>query len=163
MLGFMMRICIDFNAVFISLYFAYVSSLLEYADVIQSPNYDIHVNRMESVQKKLFSYLFSYYNVIKFAPYLFQCSVLNIEQLSDRIKNAKLLFVFEVLSGQIDSPKLLSLFNVNVPPRSLRNYSLLRTRNHRTGSFEPTLTMLSSFNKMYYLFDFGQSRFEFFS
>ena len=60
MLGFMMRICVDFNAVsvFISLYFAYVRSLLEYAAVIWSPNYDIHVNRIEFVQKKFFSYLF---------------------------------------------------------------------------------------------------------
>ena len=169
-LGFMMRICVDFNAVsvFISLYFAYVRSLLEYAAVIWSPNYDIHVNRIEFVQKKFFSYLFKklgYYNVIKCSPYLFKCSVLNIEQLSDRRKNAKLLFVFDVLSGHIDSPKLLSLFDVNVPPRSLRNYSLFRTRNHRSnyGSFELTLTMLSLFSEMYYLFDFGRSRLEFFS
>ena len=99
MLGFMMRICADFNAVsvFFSLYNAYVRSHLEYAAVVWSPNYDVHINRIESVQK------FGYYNVIKFAPYLFKCSLLNIELLSDRRRNAKLLFVFDILSGRIDS------------------------------------------------------------
>ena len=61
---------------------------------------DVHINRIESVQKKCIPYLFKkygYYNVIKFAPYLFKCSFLNIEQFTDRSRNAKLLFVFDIL------------------------------------------------------------------
>ena len=69
---------------------------------------DVHVNRIESVQKNFFGYSLKKL-VIEFPPYLFKCSMLNIEQLSDRRKNAKLLYVFDVLSRQIDSPKLLSL------------------------------------------------------
>ena len=76
------------------------------------------------------------------------------EQLSDRGNNAKLLFVYEVLSGRIHSPILLWLFDINIPFRPLRNYSFFRIRHHRTnyGSFEPVLTMLSMFNEMYYRF-----------
>ena len=58
MLGFMMRICADFSAVsvFIYLYFSHVRSHLEYVTAIWSLNYDIHINRIESVQKKFFSF-----------------------------------------------------------------------------------------------------------
>ena len=168
MLGFMMRICSDFTAasVFISLYFTHVRSHLEYAAVIWSPNYVVHINRIESVQKKFYSFLFKkfgYYNVIKFAPYEFKCSLLNFEQLSDRRKNAKILFVFDVLTGRVDSLKLLSLLDINVPVRRFRNYSFIRIPNRRTNyaSFEPVLSMSSLFNEVYYLFDFGLSRYTF--
>ena len=69
MLGFIMRICADFNAaaVFISLYYALH---LEYAAVVWSPNYGVHINRIESAQKKIFR-KFGYYNIIKCAPYSF--------------------------------------------------------------------------------------------
>ena len=168
MLGFMMRICSDFNdvSVFYSLYFAHVRAHLEYAAVIWSPNYSVHICRIESVQKKFYSYLFrkfGYYNVIKFAPYEFKCSVLKIEQLSDRRKNARILFVFDLLTGRIDSTKILSLIDINVPVRRLRNNTFIRIPNHRTNYalFEPVLSMSSLFNEVYYLFDFGQSRLAF--
>ena len=104
MLGFMMRICADFNAalVFKSLNFSLVRSHLEFAAVVWNPNYDVYINRLESIQKKFYSFLlkkFGYYNVIKFAPYMFKCRLLNTEPLSIRRKNACVLFVFNVLTG----------------------------------------------------------------
>ena len=85
--------------------------------------------KIEYVQKNFYSFLFKkiiYYNVIKFAPYEFKCSMLNIKQLSDRRKNARILFVYDVLTGRIDSPKLLSLLDINVPVQRLRNHSFIR-------------------------------------
>ena len=128
MIGFMMRICAEFNDApfFFFLYNAHVRSHLEYAAVVWSLNYDVHINRIESVQKRFFRFLFmkfGYYSIIKFAPYLFKCFLLNIKQLSDRRNNAKLLFVFDVLTGRIDSPQILSLLDINNPARQLRNYS----------------------------------------
>ena len=57
MLGFMMRISLHFDAasVIFSLYFAHVRSHLEHAAVIWSPNYGVHIYRMESVQKRFYS------------------------------------------------------------------------------------------------------------
>ena len=112
---------------------------------------------MSPFKKKFHSFFkVCYYNVIKFAPYEFKCSVLNIEQLSNRSKNARILFVFDVLTGQIDSPKLLSFLEINAPVRLLRNHSFIRIPNRRTNyaSFEPVLTMSSLFNEVYYLFNF---------
>ena len=91
---------------------------------------------------------------MKLAPNLFKGSLLNIAQFFNRRNNAKLLFVFDVLSGRIDPPKLLSLFDINIPPRLLRNCSFYRLGHHRTnyGSFEPVrkfaLAELQTISKM---------------
>ena len=86
--------------------------------------------------------------------------MLNIEQLSDRRNKGKLLFVFDVLTGRIDSPQILLLLDIKIPARQLINYLLFRLKKCRTNyaSFEPVFTMLSLFNDMYYLFEFGQLR-----
>ena len=46
MLGFMIRLCDDFDAalVFKSLYSAHVRSHLEYATVVWNPSNDVHIN-----------------------------------------------------------------------------------------------------------------------
>ena len=117
------------------------------------------VQRIESIQKRFHSFLlkkFGYYNIVRFAPSLFKCAILYIEPLSVRRKNSAVLFVFDVLTGRIDSPKILSLLDINVPARSLRNNSntFLRIKGHRTNyaSAEPVLTMSNLFNEMYDLF-----------
>ena len=71
-----------------------------------------------------------------------------------------IIIVFDVLTGRIDSPQILSLLDINIPARQLRNYSFFRLKKCRTNyaSFEPVFTMLSLFYDMYYLFEFGQSR-----
>ena len=167
MLGFMMRICADFNAApaLISLYFAHVRSHLEYAAVVWSPGYASHIARIESIQKKFLSFMFrklGYYNVIKFAPYFFKCLVLGVETLEQRRNHACIFFVFDVLTGRIRSAnKLLSLLDIYVPPRSLRNNStLFWIGSCRTNyaAFEPVRSMSVLFNEVNYLFDFNMSR-----
>ena len=168
MLGFMKRICNDFDdvSVFISLYFAFVRSHLEYAAVVWNPSYVVHSIKIEYIQKKIFSFLFiklGYFNLISFAPYTIKCRILNIEHMYDKDKCASALFVFDILTGRIDTPCILSLLDIGVPARLLRNNqnSLLRIRVHRTnyGSFDPDVLSMSTFiNEFYHLFDFGQSR-----
>ena len=86
--------------------------------------------------------------------------MLNIAQLSDRRNNAKLLFVFDVLTGRIDSSKILSLLDIYVLMRQLRNHSFFRLNMCRTNyaAFEPVFSIMSLFNDMYYFFEFEQSR-----
>ena len=167
MLGLIMRICDDFNTalVFKSLYFAHVRSVLDYAAVVWSPSYDVHIRRIESIQKKFFSFLFKkfgYYSMVQFAPYMIKCSILQIEPLSERRKNSSLLFMFDILSGRVDSSYILSQLNFRVPARQLRNShnSFLRIRNGRTNysSFDPISTMSTFFNEIYYIVDFNQSQ-----
>ena len=58
MLGFIKRICRDFDdpLVLKTLYCTFVRSTLEYASSIWNPQYAIHINRIESVQKKFVNF-----------------------------------------------------------------------------------------------------------
>ena len=82
-----------------------------------------------------------------------------MEPLFNKRKNASNLFVFDILSGRINSSKILSLLDFNDPPRTLRNSVFLRTKVSRTNysTFEPVKTMSALFND--YLFEFGMSRY----
>lgn len=168
MLGFVMRICADFDnpLVLKSLYYAYVRSKLEFGSVVWNPNYESHRVRIESIQKKFLWYVFckfGWQEYIRFAPYDVKCKLLNIESLSNRRKNSSALFVFDLLSGRIDAPNLLSLIDFNIPSRTLRNHEFLRLQRRRTnyGLSEPIRDMSSIFNDVSHLFEFGLNRFVF--
>lgn len=58
MLGFMKRICSEFEdpEVLKTIYCAIVRSHLEYSSVLWTPNYAVHISRIESIQKKFVLY-----------------------------------------------------------------------------------------------------------
>ena len=95
---------------------------------------------VKAIFKKL-----GYYNLVQYAPYTFKCNILNIEPLYDRRKCASALFVFDTLTGKVDSPHILSLLNISVPARFLRsNQSIfISVRGHRTNYFTTCLTLAS--------------------
>jgi hypothetical protein len=52
---------------------------------------------------------------IDLSPYENHCRVLVLDTLKKRRDVARVLLVFDLLSGKIDSPKLLSQMNLSVP------------------------------------------------
>lgn len=164
LLGFVKRICADFTNIIAvkSIYCAYVRSQLEFASVVWSPQYDIHKNRIESIQKKflLFALRHIFRRDLNFAlpPYMDRCEILNIDSLSQRRDNAGVLFMYDLLQGNIDAPNLLALVNFNVPLRRLRSSDLLNLSYRRTnyGRNEPIHRICELFNDID--FDFGVSR-----
>jgi Reverse transcriptase (RNA-dependent DNA polymerase) len=138
MLGFVMRICSEFNdpSVLKVLYFSYVRSIVEYALVVWQPSYNVHIDRLESIQKKFLKFVFckfGYYRYIEYAPYEFKCKLMNIESLANRRRKISIFFMYDIISGHFDAPELLSLIDINVPPRALRNNNLIHIRHHRTN------------------------------
>ena len=88
MLGFLFRICNDFDDLLLLkvLYYAHVRSLLEYACIVWFPNFSVHVKRIESIQKRFMRYIFSkfgYLQFIKVAPYEFKLELIKIDQQGD--------------------------------------------------------------------------------
>lgn len=165
MLGFLMRICYEFKnpLALTSLYYAHVRSHMEYAAVVWSPNYAIHSKRIESIQKKFFAYIFKkfgWHRYIQYAPYTFKCSLLGIASLEHRRRDACAIFVFNILTGKINSPALLPLVQLNAPNFLLRQCVLLRVDRHRTnyGANAPMSNMIRIFNSVSDLFDFNLSR-----
>lgn len=165
LLGFVLRVCWDFDdpATLKAVYFAHVRTVLEYCCVVWYPNHQIYIDKIESIQKRFLLFMFNkfgYLRCIQFAPYDFKRKLLEIESLAARRKNTCIYFMFDMLSGRIDSSPLMSLIDINVPPRSIRNHSFLRANFHRTqyGSFEPISNLSRIFNETFDLFNFDVAR-----
>jgi hypothetical protein len=67
---------------------------------------------------------------------------------------------FDLLSGKIDSPKLLSQINLSVPSYPTRGREFLFVEFHRTnyGIYEPINAAVRGFNELVGLFDFNITR-----
>lgn len=165
MLGFVMRTCSEFKdpRVLKVMYYTHVRSIMEFGAVVWYPNRQVHIDRIESIQKRFVWFVFckfGWQEYVRFAPYQFKCELLCLETLAKRRRDACALFVFDVLSSRINSTTILSLIDFNVPHRQLRNYNLLRIPHHRTdyGNFEPVTNMMSIFNGVCDDFDFNINR-----
>lgn len=165
MLGFVKRICYNFNNIdcLKSIFFAHVRSHLEFACVVWSPDYDVHVTRIESIQKQfvLFALRRSVQRHNYVLPsYSFRCNILKIRSLSVRRDDISIMFVFDILTNKINSPDTLGKLNLLVPNRSLRSSVMFRIPFCRTNysRSEPFNHMCRNFNAVCSLFDFNMSR-----
>lgn len=80
--------------------------------------------------------------------------------LSKRREAFGVLFVHDLLSGNIDSPSLLSCISINARPRLTRVHNFIYPDNHRTnyGFYEPLTASARSYNNNSLLIDFNMSR-----
>jgi hypothetical protein len=90
-------------------------------------------------------------------PYENRCRVLVMDTLRDV---ARVPLVFDLLSGKIDSPKLLSQINLSVPSYQTRRREFLFVELHRTnyGIYEPINAAVRGFDEFAGLFDFNITR-----
>lgn len=166
MLGFLKRICVDFKCLKLlkSLYCAHVRSHLEYASVLWSPTYNIHISRIESIQKKFLLYALRRMNFNDHLPsYLTRCDLIDIQSLVIRREHSGVFFIYDLLLGFIDAPVLLSCLNMNAAAFQLRSHVFFRPSFHRTnyGNSEALERMSRSFNQYDSIFDLHLSRFTF--
>jgi len=105
----------------LSLYSAFVRSRVEYASFIWNPSGGVQINRIERLQKKFLKFALQSLHFTEPAPpYVSQCSLLHTCSLKDRLATAGLLFLNDLLIGNIDCSCLLGCINFNVPARNLR-------------------------------------------
>jgi hypothetical protein len=93
-----------------------------------------------------------------------RCALILLETLAERHANACYMFVFDILSGRVNSSNLLSLISINAPWYHTRASDFLRVDFHRTnyGVHEPLNGAVRSFNEFAGLFDLHLSRNQFF-
>jgi hypothetical protein len=150
---------IDFPSIdFENLYFTYVHSKLEYVNCVWQPFYVTHIKRIERMQEKFIKYAVGQFrwNVnIDLSPYENRCRVLVLDTPKKRRDVARVLLVFDLLSGKIVSPKLLSQINLSVPSYQTRGREFLFVEFHRTnyGIYEPINAAVEGFNEIDGLFD----------
>jgi hypothetical protein len=94
------------------------------------------------------------------SPYPSRCSLLNLKTLNVRRRIARVMYVFDVLSGRNSSPHLLAEVGFTVPKEPTRRREFLQIEHPRTNyeAFEPLDTAMRGFNDVADLFDFNSSR-----
>jgi hypothetical protein len=96
-------------------------------------------------------------------PYEDRWSILHLGTLTKRRSIVCVIFIFDVLSGRVNSPDLLSVLDLITLRYPTRGTEFLRIDFHRTnyGLHEPMAGAMRQFNEVIGLFDFGLTRDQF--
>lgn len=92
-----------------------------------------------------------------------RCMLIDLDTLSSRRAQSTVMFMYDLLNGNIDAPDLLWMIKFHVPCRSLRTTNMLYCPVSRTnyGISSPISTLSSSLNTVGGTFDFNITRFQF--
>ena len=138
--GFIKRICTQFSSIKVIkvLYCAYVRSILEYCSQVWNPQYDIYINRLESIQRRFTKYL--QFKCKKFdKDYESRCRRHHMLPLRERRTIADIAYLNKIAQNHVDSPHLLSEIKLNVPRLPARHPKYLcvpySASNYRRNSF----------------------------
>jgi hypothetical protein len=164
-LGFVRRLASEFRDEYTlsMLYTSLVRPKLEHASCVWDPVYNIHREKIEGVQKKFIKYALRHLpwrDRNNLPPYEELCRLISLDTLNERRTIACIMFIFDILTGKIDSPSLLSLVRLNVSRYPIRGSELLRVDFHRTnyGMHEPINNAIRKVNENSDIFDFNVTR-----
>lgn len=146
MLGFLLRNTRDFvnPKTLIVIYYAYVRSHVEYCSSIWSPQYQVHINAIESIQRKFLRHLaFKQRRPIENHDYSEIMSANNIMTLEKRRDMIDLTYFYKILNNQINCPDLLNQVNIRVSARRTRFLDPFETPSARKdlGMHSPFVRM----------------------
>lgn len=128
MLGFLMRNAKDLSVKAVTiLYNSLVWSLLQYAYVVWSPYYGVHIYSLEKVQHKFLWYV-AYKMYIPVGHYTYDDIMYSINIMS--LENTELTVLFKLISGSISCQELLSLFSFKILIKVICSYNLLEVPFH---------------------------------
>jgi hypothetical protein len=167
--GFIRRLSLEFRDPYTlkSLYTSLVRPKLEYASFVWSPFYDVHVDKVERLQRwfiRLALRGLGWTDTYDVPPYEHRCSLLRLYSLVKRRSIACIMFIFDILKGRMNSPNLLSAPDLKTPRyRTLLGAEFLRIGFHRTnyGVHELMSAAMREFNEIIGLFDLILTRNQF--
>jgi hypothetical protein len=130
----------------IIIYNALIRASLEYCSVIWTPRYEVHIKRIESVQKRFMWYLVLQHNLVNQLPsYNERLSHFNIVSLQKRRQLLDQLFLYKVVNSVFDCDHLLQQVNFSIP-RKLARFS--RYKLFTPKSFKSNLGHFSTLDRM---------------
>ena len=165
MVGFIRRHAACFTDIYCLkiLFCALVRSILEYASPVWSPVNVTQIILIERVQRTFMRFALRqlpWNDPVNLPNYSDRCKLINLETLAARRTKQQRLFIFDLISGNVDCPELLMQIPWNVPPRRFRNSPLLAIPFHRTnyGCNNCFTLCLRLFNDICCEFEFTMSR-----
>jgi len=125
-LGFIKRWSKELDDPFMTktLFISLVRSILEYGSPVWSPQYAVHSDRSESVQKNflLFALRRQKWDANRILPpYSNRLLFINFPSLANRRTMLGTVFICMLIRGYVESPDLISRLNFSVPSRFTRN------------------------------------------
>jgi hypothetical protein len=135
-LGFMLRTVSGFKSIasLKLLYMSTVRTILDFNSPIWSPNYAVHVDGLEKVQRKFLrhvNYLLGISREHLNYDYLYTHT--GLTPLQVRRTFFDLVFLYKILNYSYDSPELLQNINIRIPLRDTRSMDLFHVDTHLTN------------------------------
>ncbi len=101
-----------------------VRPILEYGSVVWNPNYQIHSDKLESVQKQFLLFALAHFrwdSRVSLPSYTSRLKLINLPTLSSRREMLGIIFLMKILNGTVCSSFLLSEIKFNIPIRFCAN------------------------------------------
>ena len=153
-LGFIIRSCKDFKGIstFISLFFAFVRSKLEYGNVVWAPLANVHIDIFEKIQRRFLKFLVFRLDGV-YPPRGYPQNLLlerfGLQDLQSRRIKASLNFLKKLINSNIDCPPLLGQINFHSPLLTLRHPNLfyLPTPRLNVLKYSPISEMCNNYHQ----------------
>jgi hypothetical protein len=102
----------------------------------------VRVDKVECVQSKFIRYALrslDWTDIYDLPPHEHICALMCLVTIVKRRSITFIMFIFDILSGVMNSPNLLSALDLNIPRYRTRGSEFLRIGFHRTnyGAHEP--------------------------
>ena len=135
-----------------TLFIALVRSITEYACQVWSPYCGIHIDRIESIQKKFLRFALRglpWTDPLRLPGYINRLRLLNMPTLQRHRDYLRLSFLVNLLNGKIDCPGLLAKLNLRINSRNLRSVEFFSINSYRTnyGRFSSLNSMFIIYNE----------------
>lgn len=169
MLGMIIRFSRDFNAtnVMFTLFYTFVRSKLEYASIVWSPWYQIHIRNIEKLQSKFLRFVFYklFHTYPTFMPYRDLLTLFNVTSLEGRRNFSAIMFCFKLFHNIINDYFLVSQFQIKIPHSATRltheifAYSRINSRQHENSPLIRMAILINFIAAKYPTIDFFNDTF----
>jgi hypothetical protein len=103
---------------------------------VWSPFYNVRIDKVERVQRRFIRYALHglcWTGIYDLPPYEHRCALLRLETFVKRRSIDCIMFIFEISSGRMNSPNLLSALDLNTPRFGVPSFFDLVSIARKTG------------------------------